>query len=86
MTHAALMANASAMGAYGLGVTAVDRAVSWLPLYHDMGLIGFLLTPMAFQTTNRPVAHRRLRAPAPAVADADHPQRRHGQLCPDLRL
>jgi fatty-acyl-CoA synthase len=30
----------------GTGVTTEDRAVSWLPLYHDMGLIGLLMTPM----------------------------------------
>lgn len=30
----------------GLGTTPTDRAVSWLPLYHDMGLIGLLMTPM----------------------------------------
>src|SRR3546814_18093588 len=23
-----------------------DRCVSWLPFYHDMGLVGFLLTPL----------------------------------------
>ncbi len=49
VTQAALMANISAMGGLGLGVGASDRTVSWLPLYHDMGLVGMLLSSLAFQ-------------------------------------
>jgi fatty-acyl-CoA synthase len=30
----------------GAALTSDDVGVSWLPLYHDMGLIGLLLTPM----------------------------------------
>ena len=30
----------------GAQISDADRAVSWLPLYHDMGLIGLLMTPM----------------------------------------
>ncbi|MFD1332571.1 fatty acyl-AMP ligase [Methylopila musalis] len=46
VTHAALMANATAISRHGLQTTPADRCVSWLPFYHDMGLVGFLLTPV----------------------------------------
>jgi 1-acyl-sn-glycerol-3-phosphate acyltransferase len=39
LTHANLLANIRAMGAV-LEASSSDRVVSWLPLYHDMGLIG----------------------------------------------
>lgn len=51
VTHKALMANIYAISNYGLKVGPKDRAVSWLPLYHDMGLIGFFLSPLAGQVT-----------------------------------
>ncbi len=48
-THRALMANAAAATQAGLQVVPGDRAISWLPLYHDMGLVGFLLMPLSAQ-------------------------------------
>ncbi len=39
LTHNNLLANIRAMGE-GIGATSRDVFVSWLPLYHDMGLIG----------------------------------------------
>ena len=39
LTHANLLANIRAMG-QAVGATTHDVFVSWLPLYHDMGLIG----------------------------------------------
>lgn len=48
LTHANISANVDAIrGPGGLRASAADDvAVSWLPLYHDMGLIGMLLAAL----------------------------------------
>ncbi len=46
LTHENLAANVHVIMDLGLGVQSFDSAVSWLPLYHDMGLIGFVLAPL----------------------------------------
>ena len=49
VSHGNIAANVQAFMHDGLKVTpGEDSGVSWLPLYHDMGLIGFLLAPMYF--------------------------------------
>lgn len=49
VTQRAVMANLRAIGQDGIKAYAGDRCVSWLPFYHDMGLVGFVLTPVATQ-------------------------------------
>src|SRR5688572_21843325 len=44
LTHGNVVRTTWFMGE-GAGVTSEDRVVSWLPLYHDMGLIGISFTP-----------------------------------------
>jgi 1-acyl-sn-glycerol-3-phosphate acyltransferase len=47
LTHANLLANVRAIGE-ALGLRNDEVGVSWLPLYHDMGLIGAWLMPLYF--------------------------------------
>lgn len=49
VSQQALMANATAIAVHGLHMHAADRAFSWLPLYHDMGLVGFSVVAMCGQ-------------------------------------
>jgi fatty-acyl-CoA synthase len=47
LTHRNLAENIHAIMELGLHVRdSVDAGISWLPLYHDMGLIGFVLAPL----------------------------------------
>ena len=49
VSEAAVMHNLAGILEDGLQIRGGDRCVSWLPYYHDMGLIGFVLAPMAGQ-------------------------------------
>src|SRR5690606_16454121 len=50
LTHGCLLWNLDAITS-GVGVQDGDSCVSWLPLYHDMGLIGGCLWPLAVGIT-----------------------------------
>jgi fatty-acyl-CoA synthase len=50
VTHEALLNNLAGHS-IGMKVGPDDRCVSWLPWYHDMGLVGCLLSPIANQVS-----------------------------------
>jgi len=50
VTHEALLANLSAHATCTHAAEG-DRVVSWLPWYHDMGLVGCMLAPMSNQVS-----------------------------------
>ncbi len=51
VTHKSLMSNCYGMCYIGMQLTDNDRCVSWLPFYHDMGLVGTFLTSLASQSS-----------------------------------
>ena len=50
ITHRGLLDNLRAHG-IGLHLEDADRCISWLPWYHDMGLVGCMLSPIALQVS-----------------------------------
>jgi len=51
LTHHNLLTNIAAI-AQGINLTESDSGLSWMPLTHDMGLIGFHLTPFVMNVTH----------------------------------
>ena len=50
ITHHQLLNNLAAHS-HGMEIDGTDRCVSWLPWYHDMGLVGCFLSPVANQVS-----------------------------------
>jgi fatty-acyl-CoA synthase len=50
ITHRALLNNLAAHS-HGMELIEGDRCISWLPWYHDMGLVGCFLSPVANQVS-----------------------------------
>jgi fatty-acyl-CoA synthase len=50
VTHAALLSNLAAHS-NAMQLVMSDRCISWLPWYHDMGLVGCFLSPVANQVS-----------------------------------
>ncbi|UVO50246.1 fatty acyl-AMP ligase [Sphingomonas sp. SUN019] len=50
ITHHALLNNLAAHS-HGMELIDSDRCISWLPWYHDMGLVGCFLSPIANQVS-----------------------------------
>jgi fatty-acyl-CoA synthase len=49
ISQKAILSNLRGIIRTGLRVRPDDRCVSWLPYYHDMGFVGFVLGPLASQ-------------------------------------
>jgi fatty-acyl-CoA synthase len=46
-----VMSNLAGIIRHGVNMGPGDRCFSWLPFYHDMGLVGLVLVPVAAQTS-----------------------------------
>ena len=51
ITQREVLSNLSGIIIEGMDMRRTDRCVSWLPFYHDLGLVGLVLVPVASQVT-----------------------------------
>ena len=51
ITQRQVLSNLAGIITEGMEMRTTDRCVSWLPFYHDLGLVGLVLVPLAAQVT-----------------------------------
>lgn len=51
VTHTNLLNNCNAMNSFGVKNSTNERGMSWLPFFHDMGLVGFVLGAVTSQSS-----------------------------------
>ena len=85
LSHANLLANIRAIGE-AIAIRPDDVAVSWLPLYHDMGLIGVLAGRALLRHPDRDPLAARLPRPSRPLALGDSRPPRHHVRRAQLRL
>jgi fatty-acyl-CoA synthase len=51
ITQQSVLSNLAGIIKYGVKMGPGDRCVSWLPFYHDMGLVGLVLVPLTAQVS-----------------------------------
>jgi len=49
ISEQSVMSNLQGITRYGLEMHPGDRCASWLPFYHDMGLVGLIMSPLVAQ-------------------------------------
>ena len=75
LTHGNIIANTRGAGE-AAGWNENDVSLSWMPLTHDMGLIGMHIFMFANRMQLQPDADRAVHPPAAAVADVRRAQAR----------
>ena len=85
LTHANLLANIRAMG-QAAAASGADTFVSWLPLYHDMGLIGAWLVVPVFRRAAGGDGASGVFDPPVTMAEGDPRQPGHDLGRAELRL
>ncbi len=86
ITHRNLFANLEAMCVGSEYNAETDVMISWLPLFHDMGMIGFLTVPMYFGARAGQGHPDGLPARHAAVGQADRQVPGHDDGRPELRV
>ena len=71
ISQRAVLANLSGILQYGVQIRRGDRFTSWLPYYHDMGLVGLILGPVVSQLSVRLPGDPRVRDASAPVAAVD---------------